>query len=351
MSETFKSPRITVLMPVHNGEAYLEEAMRSMMTQTFEDFEILVVDDASSDNTPNMLQQFQKEDSRIRVLRSEDNLRITRALNYGLDHARGEYIARMDADDISDPERLAVQIAFMDANPDVYLCGTSVTTIDEHGEKIRASTRTRDDVQCAWLQPFQCALIHPTFFFRRIAHDGTELRYNPEFPMSQDHDFVNRALKLGKVVSLPDNLVKYRSHPAATSRAKLHAQREVSLKICKSFQRDVFPDDVYEELEPYRQAQFLFQPVPAVDIMSGLMAMAEYTSKQHPEYRRWIWRQTSYLALLALRAAGNDKKNLLKAYAREGRAFVWPLFMRRLEIAKIVPTHSNLDHKNRGKAS
>ena len=121
MNKYIINPQITVLMPVHNGGAFLPEAVDSILAQTFSDFEFLIIDDASTDQTVAYLQDLREP--RVRFLKSEQRLRLAGALNLGLDHARGEWIARMDADDISFPDRLSRQLDFLAKHPNVGICG------------------------------------------------------------------------------------------------------------------------------------------------------------------------------------------------------------------------------------
>lgn len=134
---TSQSPALSVVMSVYNGSAYLEVAVRSILTQTFQDFEFIIVDDCSSDDTPEILEKLASADPRIRILRLEQNRQIAGALNAGLELARAPLIARMDADDISYPTRLMRQMAIMDEDPDLVLLGTSIRHVDPHRTPIR----------------------------------------------------------------------------------------------------------------------------------------------------------------------------------------------------------------------
>jgi len=117
-----KEPKVTVLMPVYNGEKYLNEAIDSILGQTFKDFKFLIINDGSTDGTADILKSY--KDSRIKVTNNEKNIGLTKSLNKGLKMAKSEYIARMDADDISLPTRLQKQVEFMDSHPKVGVCGT-----------------------------------------------------------------------------------------------------------------------------------------------------------------------------------------------------------------------------------
>ena len=128
MSEAVQ-PKISVVMPAYNAENYIREAIDSILAQTFRDFEFLIIDDGSTDHTVEIIRSY--SDSRIRLYQNERNMGVAATLNRGLDLARGEYIARMDADDISLPERFAKQAAYMDAHPDVAVCGSNIILFSE----------------------------------------------------------------------------------------------------------------------------------------------------------------------------------------------------------------------------
>ena len=133
MDKNIKTPKITVLMPVYNGEKYLKESIESILKQTFRDFEFLIINDTSTDESEKIIRSF--KDSRIKLIKNEKNIGLTKSLNKGLDLAKGEYMARMDADDISLPKRLEIQVAFMDKNPKIGVIGAWAKVIGESNKK------------------------------------------------------------------------------------------------------------------------------------------------------------------------------------------------------------------------
>jgi len=130
------SPKISVLMSAYNNADYLSQSVNSILNQSFADFELILIDDASSDQSLKIIQDLAFSDSRIKILRNRENLGLTKSLNQGLKIAAGEYIARQDADDLSRPERLAIQCQYLEKHPEIFLCGTSAMLIDEQGEII-----------------------------------------------------------------------------------------------------------------------------------------------------------------------------------------------------------------------
>ena len=136
------TPVVSVLMPVYNAQLYVEKAIKSILTQTFIDFEFIILDDGSTDNSLNILEQYAKQDIRIRII-SRENKGLIVSLNELVEQARGQYVARMDADDISRPERFAMQVDFLSKNTDHIVVGSSIEKINEKGQIGRASCRER----------------------------------------------------------------------------------------------------------------------------------------------------------------------------------------------------------------
>lgn len=202
-----RDPTVTVLMSVYNGERYLREAMDSVLRQSFPDFEFLVIDDASTDRTAEILESY--PEPRIRLIRNKDNLGLTASLNKGIDLARGKYIARMDSDDISLPERLSRQVEFMEANPSVGVCGTWAKTIDQEGNvtgELRTLTGTLLKKYCWRPSPF----LHPTVMAQATLLKAN--RYNPEYQQAQDYELWLRLCRITEFYNLDQYLVLYRTH-------------------------------------------------------------------------------------------------------------------------------------------
>jgi glycosyltransferase involved in cell wall biosynthesis len=199
-------PRVTVLMPVYNGGATLTAAVHSVLDQTYEDLELLVIDDGSTDATPEIVRGFR--DGRIRVERDPENLGLPRSLNKGLAMARGEYIARMDADDISLPRRLERQVAFMDEHPEIGASGTWARTIGHGAGRIWRRPIGQDDATATLL--FGTPFIHPSVILRRDAFVERGLTYDPALEYAaEDWDLWMRASEHMRLANLPEVLVLY----------------------------------------------------------------------------------------------------------------------------------------------
>ena len=329
-------PSVSVVMAVHNGLPYVEAALRSMMDQTLREIEIIVIDDASTDGTPEVLARLAAEDPRIRVLTNETNLKLAASLNRGLEMARAPLIARMDADDISAPNRLAVQKAYMDAHSEVVLLGASMRKIDGEGRVTHTSIRDRDADATRWLARFHMPLVHPTFLFR---HDfgGRPWRYDPALEVSQDYAFCLEGLGRGAVVSLPDVLLDYREHAAAASSRRWHRQRELAREISARAMAAQLPGQVLAALAPFRAAYFDLEPADPAGIFGGLRRMLAHDAALMPRHRMWMRRQAAQLAAAALQRGRMSRGEILWAFLRAGRDFLPPLGLRYLETQRLLP--------------
>ncbi|MDD5198725.1 MAG: glycosyltransferase [Terrimicrobiaceae bacterium] len=205
-------PAVTVLLPVFNGGRYLRAAVESILRQRFCDFEVLAIDDGSTDGSPDELASVR--DSRVRVLRNERNLGLVATLNRGLAEARGEWIARQDADDLSAPGRLAAQIAVARGNPAVPLIGADAWLVDDAG-RYRGRWRTGGHADLvAWDMCFRAPFAHGSALFRRSIVTERFGGYR-ERPACEDMDLWTRVAAEFPVISLRRPLVKYRLHGAS----------------------------------------------------------------------------------------------------------------------------------------
>lgn len=203
-------PKVTVLMPVYNGVPYISWAIRSVLGQTFTDFEFLIIDDGSTDASVEVIKAF--EDSRIRLNLNGANLGLVASLNKGLDLARGEFIARMDADDISRPDRLARQVCFMDANPSVGVCGSWVQFFPKRKNlNVWKLPQKTAEIQC-W-QFHSVGVAHPSVMIRRQQFVENELLYDPHYIHIEDYELWGRAMQYMDFANIQKVLLDYRISP------------------------------------------------------------------------------------------------------------------------------------------
>lgn len=159
-------PLVSVTIPCYNAEKYVESAVCSIMNQTYKNLEIIITDDCSTDKTFEILQRLAKEDSRIKLYKNETNLKIVKTLNNMIFQANGKYIARMDADDVSLPERIEKQVLFLEQNSDFSFCGTNAYHIDENGKTIDKSVLPETFEDNKFFLKFYSTFYHPTVMIR-----------------------------------------------------------------------------------------------------------------------------------------------------------------------------------------
>jgi glycosyltransferase involved in cell wall biosynthesis len=227
-------PRVTVLMPVYNGETYLREAVDSVLHQTLDDFEFLIVDDGSTDSSAAILESY--TDPRIRVVHNPTNLKLVATLNKGLDLARGEYVARMDCDDISLPERLEKQLAFMEAHSEVGVLGTACQYIDGCSRPGLVRSNPTPHSLIRWHLCFTCPMTHPTVMMRKSiiqqlgAYASQAIRGREKYS-AEDYDLWRRASSVTELANLPEVLLYLRKHEANVTRIHQAGNLENSIRI------------------------------------------------------------------------------------------------------------------------
>jgi glycosyltransferase involved in cell wall biosynthesis len=264
-------PAVTVLMAVHNAAQFLKEAIDSVLNQTFQEFEFLVVNDGSTDATDEILCSY--IDPRLRAIRLTENVGLAEALNVGIREARCGLIARMDGDDVCDPRRLAMQVAFLCEHPDVLLLGTGFVRTDADGKPFERVQYPTDDavLQERLLDGNQ--FCHPSVMFRtdvarrlggyRALAGGT----------AQDYDLWLRIAEQGKIANLPEMLLRYRSHESQTSVSKLVRQRQAAhLYLTLALQRRA---GKAEDIDAAQQASDCTQPAVVQALRTDYLRWAE----------------------------------------------------------------------------
>lgn len=220
---------LSVVLPVYNGEQFLSEAVESILNQTYREFELIVVDDGSTDRSLEIVHEYARKDDRVRVIHNEHD-GISSALNTGIRAAKYDWIARMDADDVSLPERFAKQVAAIKANPDVVVWGTYIHHINSAGDilslsKVGPSTRREFIERRSGGQLVQ--VIHPTAIMRKdiVLKSGG---YKHNFPATQDAELFDRMGDYGPILVVPEALVLYRVHPYSTSMTRFFLQKKLA---------------------------------------------------------------------------------------------------------------------------
>ncbi len=208
--ETRTVPTISVVMPAYNAERYIAEAIDSILAQTFTDFEFIIINDGSTDRTKEIILSY--NDPRIIYIENEENSGICVTLNKGLDSARGKYIARMDSDDISLPNRFEMQVRYMDAHPEISVCGSDFIVFGE-GIKEYTFKQVHDSDDCAAGLIFNPCLAHPSVMIRKTILDNNKISYNNDFRGLEDFKMWWEIAQHARITNLPITLLKYRHHP------------------------------------------------------------------------------------------------------------------------------------------
>ncbi|MFA6136378.1 MAG: glycosyltransferase [Candidatus Paceibacterota bacterium] len=202
------NPKISVVMSVYNGEKFLKGAINSILSQTFTDFEFIIINDGSTDKSLDTIKTYQ--DPRIKII-SRENKGLTHSLNEGIKMSKGSYIARMDADDISLPTRLEEQIKFLELNKEIAICGTWAKIIDEKGEEMGEYKTPINNEEIKRRIIFHNPFIHPSVMFKKEIMETVGL-YNPKLKHVEDYELWTRIVSKFKTANIPQFLLKYRQN-------------------------------------------------------------------------------------------------------------------------------------------
>jgi hypothetical protein len=217
-----ETPRVSVVMAVRDGAPYLEKAVDSILEQTFPDFEFVIIDDGSTDSTPEVLQLYQAADRRVRV-HHQENAGLTPSLNRGFGRARGAYLARMDADDIAFRDRLERQVEFLDQHPQVALVGSAVMRIDELGREIKRSLCPTSHAEIVRILAEYNCFTHPTVMLRKDVLSVVG-GYREAYRQAQDYDLWLRLAERYELANLAEPLLYYRVYAGQVSIRHLEQQ-------------------------------------------------------------------------------------------------------------------------------
>ena len=215
--------RVTVLMAVFNGEKYLSEAIESILNQSYRDFEFLIIDDASTDCSKDIIKGYQ--DPRIRLVENDKNIGLTKTLNKGLALSKTEFIARLDADDVSHSHRLEMQVKYLDRHQDISILGTQIRVVDQNGKVLAGKEHHRPESEIAttWYLLFGNPFVHSSVMFRRKVICESLGGYDEIYRYNQDFELWSRLLVDHKGGNVNQVLVDFRSNPNSITRQRTPA--------------------------------------------------------------------------------------------------------------------------------
>ncbi len=255
------APVVTVLMAMYNAAAHLRAAVASVLAQTFSDFELVIVDDGSTDDSATIVESF--GDPRIRLIRNAANRGQTACLNQGLALARGAWIARQDADDLSDPERLARQMAYLQAHPKTVLLGAGGRQIDGEGRALGEVRLPVEPWEIRWLNFFDNSFLHSAVIFRTaVVRDGFG-GYDESFRCSQDYALWSQLARQWPVANLPEPLISLRVHAASMMRSQTSLLEAETARIQQSNLETEFPNRVFTEADRALIGSYRWRVEPA----------------------------------------------------------------------------------------
>ena len=265
------NPLVTVLMPVYNGEKYLEEAIKSILNQTLRDFEFLIIDDGSTDKSAQIIKSF--NDPRIRLERNKTNLGLIATLNKGLGLSKGKYIARMDCDDMSLPKRLSVQVNFMEKHPEIGVCGSWIKVIGLRKKFINKYFQKHEELKANLL--FSTSFAHPSVIIRKELIDKYNLEYDEQYKHAEDYELWSRIVEYAKMSNISKVLLYYRMHSESVSKKNSSEQVENSNKIRRGLLNKIGLTPSPAEMEIHR----MFNCPPSIQPKGFIIEIEKWFSK------------------------------------------------------------------------
>lgn len=218
-------PLVSIILAVYNGEKFLDDSIKSVLNQTFRDFELIIVDDCSTDNSLNIIKSYR--DKRIKLIKNKKNKGSFSSYNIGLKNSKGKYVAFCTQDDISHPKRIELEFNYLEENPHIFLLGTSAIYIDEEGKEIRRFRKYDDYKLLAWRLRKSCSIIFPSVMLR-----NEDISLDNHF----EYHLYYKLLKRGKNLNnLPNFLVKYRVHSRAESVRDKEKQERLKKEVLEKF--------------------------------------------------------------------------------------------------------------------
>ena len=240
MDKNIKLPLVSILLPVFNGEKHLEETITSIIQQSYTNFELLIIDDGSTDKSLHIIKNF--NDNRIKLYQNKLNIGLINTLNYALKFCKGELIARMDADDISSKYRIEKQVKLFCVNNTIDICGTNFHLIDDKGINLKIIRHPKSHQSIKFNFIYHSVINHPSVMFRRKVYDENNNNfYNIAYKYVEDLELWLRLVFNYKFYNINENLFSYRIHTSQVSNCNQIIQTELSNRIKDEYILKLFP--------------------------------------------------------------------------------------------------------------
>jgi len=259
--------KVSIIMSAYNAAATLGATLEALPGSSMSDWEAVIVNDASQDDTGDRLEAFAARDRRVRVLHNSQNMGLPASLNRAIDAARGLYLARLDADDISLPDRLALQCAYLDAHPAVGALGMGAYVIDGVG-RLRSYKAPLPSTILSWAKIWRVPFIHPTVMLRRDVLEAYGLRYDPTFRLAQDFELWSRLLDVTEGANLKRPGIYYRVHGGQSTRSKVDLRLDLHRETSRRQLAKIVPGVVSNDMMEAQRAFFLGEAARGAGIPS-----------------------------------------------------------------------------------
>lgn len=242
------TPLVSVIMAAYNAEKHISASIESLINQTYTNFELLVINDGSSDKTQSIVEEFCIRDSRIILINNDKNLFVIKSRNIGIENAKGKYLAILDADDLALPNRLEKQVEFLENNPDVFLIGSSAHIIDEN------NTICNDFIALTDYHELKRNILKNNLFYHSsIMFRNEKVFYREKMIYTEDYDLILRLFSEGKkIVNIPDTLISYRQTNHSLSKTKNRLVQWLFIYKAREFYRENLDNgkDSYDAFNP-----------------------------------------------------------------------------------------------------
>jgi glycosyltransferase involved in cell wall biosynthesis len=336
MSPTDPAPRVSVLMTMFNAAAYLRAAIESLLAQSYRDFELIIVDDGSTDESAAVAESF--ADPRIRLVRNPANRGQNACLNQGLALVRGEFVARQDADDLSRPDRLERQVRFLEDHPGIALLGANAEEIDENGRCLGRTDLPRDTLAIRWGNLFFNSFLHSAVVFRTSVIRGEFGGYDEDF-WCQDYALFSRVARRHAVANLAEPLISLRVHSESmmrspTSRLEVETNRILRENLSAEFPERNFSDEEIAIVSEFRHS---LTPGTLPRFRALFDELRAEFIRRHPdagESREFARSEALQFSRIGYNLLERDRSGAIAAYAHCVR--LWPRALVELPWTRII---------------
>lgn len=326
-----KTPEISLIMSVYNGEEYLAETLESVLAQTFGPWELIVINDCSTDSTAEILAQYASRDERVKVYPNEVNLRLPTSLNRAIDLSSGKYVARMDADDICTPDRLEKQYKFMEENPDVALSSCRFMTL-KNGVYSSGGCGNRCDFEALRAMLLVTnPILHPGVIARREVIG--KFKYDPTHTCTEDLELWTRLAKAGvKMEILPEYLLIYRLHDKQITSTTLEKQHREVLKVQDTYLAHLL-GEMSEDQKKFYISGIYFKESADIKKFTELFMWAKAKNREKKLVSQEALSYAFFEMLAEYKRCGISKKEVLSAMLKFSPIFLIKEFSRRKRAA------------------